>query len=182
MRTGTIAAALAASCTLLAGCAGNSAFAPTPTDATGMPYAGLNEGSYGPRTTSQFKTCEPGSGADRLAAIKAAAVRPARGLMKVDAAIQSLGLVGAFTDPVGVDHPPVAALSHAPEGIVIWHVLPEVPLSEVAAAAKVWCSARQRGTLYRGSASHCPPPRRGLTGAAVVPTYAISAYACTARP
>ncbi len=181
MRAAALAAALAASCTLV-GCAAGSPFAPTSTSAAGTPYAGLNEASYGVRSTSQFRTCEPVSGNSRLAAIKAAAARPAQGLMKVDAAIQSLGLAGAFTDPVGVDHPPVAALSHGPDGVVFWHMVPEVPLSEVAAAAKAWCGGRQRGTLYRGSASHCPPPHRGLTGAAVVPTYAISAYACTGRP
>lgn len=173
--------ALLAACCALAGCAGSSPFAPTPTAAAGTPYAGLNEASYGPRSTSQFRSCEPDSG-NRLAALKAAAVRPAQGLMKIDSTLQSLDLTGAFTDPLGTDHPAVAVLSHGPDGIVFWHRAPEVPLGEVASAAKTWCTRAQRGTLYRGSASHCPPSRRGLTGAPVVATYVISAYACTGRP
>ena len=180
MRCSSFASVLAASC-LLAGCAVSSTFAPTPTAAAGMPYAGLNEASYGARSTSQFRTCEPDTGS-RLTAWKAAAVRPAQGLMKVDATLQSLDLTSAFTDPLGADHPAVAVLSHGPEGIVFWHRVPEVPLAEATAAAKTWCARAQRGTLYRGSASHCPPPRRGLTGAPVVVTHAISAYACTGRP
>ena len=180
MRGGFFGSMLAACC-LLAGCAGSSPFAPTATPAAGTPYAGLNETSYGARSTSQFRSCEPDSGS-RLAALKAAAVRPAQGLMRIDATLQSLGLASAFTDPLGADHPAVAALSHGPDGIVFWHKVPQAPLSEGAAAAKTWCARQQRGTLYRGSASHCPPPQRGLTGAPVVATYAISAYACTGRP
>ena len=180
MRIAALAAALSALCAL-AGCAGNSPFAPTPVAAAGTPYAGLNEASYGARSTSQFRTCEAGS-SDRMAAFKAAALRPAQGLMKIDAALESLGLAGAFTDPLGADHPSVAALSHGADGIVFWHSVPEVPLAEVTAAARTWCARQQRGALYRGSASQCPPPRRGLTGAPVVATYAISAYACTGRP
>ncbi len=175
-------AALLAAFFALAGCAGSSPFAPTPTSQQGTPYAGLNEASYGARSTSQFRICGAPSASSRLGAIQAAAARPAQGLMKIDAAVQSLGLAGSFADPVGMDHPPVAALSHGADGIVFWHVLPEVPLAEVATAAKAWCGRQQRGVLYRGTASHCPPPRRGLTGASVVSTYAISAYACTGRP
>lgn len=181
MRATPFAAALAA-LLALAGCAGSSPFAPTPTSPQGTPYAGLNEASYGARSTSQFRSCGAPSARGRLGDIRAAAARPAQGLMKIDAAVQSLGLAGSFADPVGMDHPPVAALSHGPDGIVFWHMVPEVPLAEVAAAAKAWCSRQQRGTLYRGSASHCPPPRQGLTGASVASTYAISAYACTGRP
>lgn len=181
MRVGLSPVALAAICAL-AGCAGSSPFAPTPVSAAGSPYAGLGEASYGPRSSSQFRSCEPVEASSRLAAVRAAAVRPAQGLMKIDATLQSLGLAAAISDPAGIDHPPVAALSHGPDGIVFWHLVPQVPLAEVAAAAKAWCSGQQRGTLYRGSASHCPPARRGLTGATVVPTYAISAYACTGRP
>lgn len=181
MRATPFAAVLAAFFAL-AGCAGSSPFAPEPTSPQGTPYAGLNEASYGPRSTSQLRGCGKLSDSIRLGAFQAAAARPAQGLMKVDAAIQSLGLAGSFTDPVGMDHPPVAALTHGPDGIVFWHVMPGVPLTEVAAAARAWCGRQQRGALYRGSASHCPPPRQGLTGASVVSTYAISAYACTGRP
>lgn len=175
-------AAVLAAFFALAGCAGNSPFAPTPTSPHGTPYAGLNEASYGARSTSQFRGCGAPSAGGRLGAIQAAAARPAQGLMKIDATLHSLGLAGSFADPAGMAHPPVATLSHGPDGIVFWHMVPEVPLSEVAAAAKAWCGRQQRGMLYRGSASHCPPPRQGLTGASVVSTYAISAYACTGRP
>ena len=181
MRPAALAAVLAA-CIALAGCAGSSPFAPTPIPPQGTPYAGLDEASYGARSTAQFRSCASSSGSHRLGALQAAAARPVQGLMKIDAAIQSLGLAGSFTDPAGLDHPPVAALSHGQEGIVFWHMVPDVPLAEVASAARAWCAGHKRGTLYRGSASHCPPPRQGLTGAAVVPTYAISAYACTGRP
>ena len=181
MQATSSAAALVA-CLCLVGCAGRSAFAPAPVSAAGTPYAGLNEASYGARSTSRFRNCDPSSDGSRLAAVQAAAVRPVQGLMKIDATLQSLGLAESFTDPVGLDHPPVAVLSHGADGIVVWHMAPAVPLPEVAAAVKTWCSRQQRGMLYRGSASLCPPPRQGLTGARVVPTYAISAYACTGRP
>jgi hypothetical protein len=181
MRAGPFVAALG-TCWALTGCAGSSPFTPTPVSSAGMPYAGLNEASYGARATSQFKACDPASGSSRLAAVTAVAARPVQGLMKIDSAVQSLGLSGAFTDPLGSDHPPVAVLSHGAEGIVFWHTVPQVPPAEVAAAARAWCSGQRRGMLYRGSASHCPAARRGLAGAPVVPTYAISAYACTGRP
>lgn len=175
-----VAAKLAAVLSL-AGCAAGSAFAPAPTPAAGTPYAGLNDASYGPRSTAQWRECDPQARSGRLAALAAAAAKPAQGLMKVDSTLQSLDLARHFTDPTGADHPPVAVLSHAPDGIVFWHLSGQVPLAEVAAAARAWCSNQQRGVLYRGSASHCPAPRRGLTGAPVVLTYAISAYACTGR-
>lgn len=175
-----VAAKLAAVLSL-AGCAAGSAFAPVPTPAAGTPYAGLNDASYGPRSTAQWRECDPQARGGRLAALAAAAAKPAQGLMKVDSTLQSLDLARHFTDPTGADHPPVAVLSHAPDGIVFWHLSGQVPLAEVAAAARAWCSNQQRGVLYRGSASHCPAPRRGLTGAPVVLTYAISAYACTGR-
>ncbi|TXC66839.1 hypothetical protein FSC37_16655 [Piscinibacter aquaticus] len=163
MRHVTLGALLAACCAL-AGCAGSSPFAPTPTAAAGTPYAGLSEASYGPRSTSQFRACEPDSG-NRLAALKAAAVRPAHGLMKIDSTLQSLDLAGAFTDPLGTDHPAVAVLSHGPDGIVFWHRVPEVPLGEVASAAKTGApersaarctAARPAIARHRGAASPAP--------------------------
>ncbi len=173
----TIAAAL-----VLCGCAASSVFAPTPTPPAGTPYAGLNDTSYGPRSTAQWRECDPDARRSRLTALTAAAAQPVQGLMKIDSTLQSLDLARHFTDPTGAEHPPVAVLSHGPEGIVLWHVTGQVPLLEVAAAAKAWCGSQQRGTLYRGSATRCPTPRRGLTGAPVVVTHAISAYACTGRP
>lgn len=176
--------ALAASTlALLGGCAAGEAFAPTAVPATGAPYAGLDENSYGPRTSSQFRACDAESGSGgRLASIAAAATRPAQGLMKVDSTLKALDLAKVFTDPTGSEYPPVAVLSYANDGITFWHSLRNVPLAEVANAARAYCGSRRRGTLYRGSASRCPPPQRGLTGAPVVQTHVISAYACTGRP
>ncbi|MFT3664342.1 hypothetical protein [Piscinibacter sp.] len=168
---------------LLGGCAAGEAFAPSAVPAAGMPYAGLAENSYGARSTAALRACdgqEPGSA--RLAAIAAIATRPAQGLMKIDATLASLDLAAAFTDPTGSEHPPVAVLSHAGDGIVFWHSLRSVPLAEVGAAARAYCAGRRLGTLYRGSASRCPTPQRGLSGAPVVQTHVISAYACTGRP
>lgn len=181
MRRLTRAAMLAASC-WLGGCAAGSAFAPEPTPPAGTPYAGLTEASYGARSTSQFRSCDADAGSNRFASVAAVATRPAQGLMKVDARLQSLDLLRHFGAAAASGHPPVAVLSHAPDGIVFWHSSRQVPLAEVAAAARAWCGSRQLGTLYRGSATHCPTPQRGLTGAPVVLTYAISAYACTGRP
>jgi hypothetical protein len=181
MRRLRVASALAA-VLLLGACAAASVFAPTATPANGTPYAGLNDSSYGPRSAAQWRECNPEARSGRLAAVAAVAARPAQGLMKIDATLQSLDLARHFGDPTGADHPPVAVLSHAPDGIVFWHITGRAPLAHVAAAAKAWCGSQQRGTLYRGSASHCPAPQRGLTGAPVVLTYAISAYACTGRP
>lgn len=174
--------ALLAAC-LLGGCAAGEAFAPTAVPAAGMPYAGLDENGYGPRSSTQWRACDAdAAGNPRLAAIAAVASRPAQGLMKIDATLRTLDLTAAFTDPTGSEHPPVAVLSHAADGIVFWHSLRSVPLAEVANAARAYCAGRRLGTLYRGSASRCPPPQRGLSGAPVVQTYMISAYACTGRP
>lgn len=149
---------------------------------TGTPYAGLDEGSYGPRSATQLRLCEASPDSDRLATLASAASLPVRGLMKIDASLQRLDLAGHFGDPLGAVHPPVAVLSHAPDGIVFWHSVRTVPLAEVARAAHAYCTRGRRGTLYRGSATRCPPSERGLTGAPVVHTFAISAYACTGRP
>ena len=176
------AAILLACAAVLSGCAAGDAFTPSAVAATGMPYAGLDENSYGPRSSAQFRACDADSGGGRFASLAAAATRPAQGLMKIDATLQSLDLARAFTDPTGSEHPPVAVLSHANDGIVFWHSLRSVPLAEVTSAAKAYCTSRQRGLLYRGSASRCPAPQRGLSGAPVVQTHVISAFACTGRP
>jgi hypothetical protein len=176
------AAALATACHVIAGCAGGS-FAPSPVPSTGTPYAGLSESSYGPRSSAQLRLCDaaPG-GSSTLSTLSALATTPAKGLLKVDETLQRLNLASQFTDPLGASHPPVAVLSHAPDTIVFWHSARSVGLSEVARAAKAYCAGAQRGALYRGSASRCPTPERGLSGAPVIETYVISAYACTGRP
>lgn len=167
---------------LLCGCAVSDPFAPSSVPPVGMPYGGLNDASYGPRTVSQFRACDGQDESSRLGRIGAMATRPTQGLMKIDSTVQSLGLASSFTDPTGQTVPPVAVIDHAPDGIVFWHSLRSVPLSEVASAARAYCGGLKRGVLYRGSASRCPAPQRGLTGAPVVETHVISAYACTARP
>jgi hypothetical protein len=180
MRRERPAAALAAAL-VVAGCAGSDAFAPTSVPSAGMPYAGLHENSYGPRSTTRLRLCGPDADRGRLASIAALAARPAQGLLKVDATLHGLDLTRHFTNPLGTGVPPVAVLSHAADGIVFWHALCSVPLAEVETAARAWCSGQRRGLLYRGSSTHCPPHERGLAGESVVTTYAISAYACTGR-
>ncbi len=175
-------AVLAAAVVAPAACSTGS-FAPQPVPATGTPYAGLGESSYGPRSSAQLRLCDAAApGSSTLSALSAAASTPAKGLLKVDETLQRLDLAGQFTDPLGASHPPVAVLSHAPDSIVFWHSARSIGLSEVTRAAKAYCAQRQRGVLYRGSASRCPTPERGLTGAPVVETHVISAYACTGRP
>ncbi len=168
-------------CLLLAGCAAQDAFTPTSATAAGMPYANLDENSYGPRSTTRLQACDADSGKRRFAGVAAVASRPVQGLLKIDATLQSLDLARHFTDPLGRDHPPVAVLSHSADSIVFWHSLRDVPLAEVTTAATAYCSSRQLGVLYRGSASRCPPPQIGLSGATVVQTDVVSAYACTGR-
>lgn len=175
-------AAQAMAALVLSACAGGS-FAPSPVPATGTPYAGLGESSYGPRSSVQLRLCEAASGgSSTLSTLSTMASTPAKGLLKVDETLQRLDLAGRFADPLGASHPPVAVLSHAPDAIVFWHSARSVGLSEVAGAARAYCAGLQRGVLYRGSASRCPPPERGLSGAMIVNTYVISAYACTGRP
>ncbi|MFT3953438.1 MAG: hypothetical protein QM722_03240 [Piscinibacter sp.] len=167
---------------VLSACAGSS-FAPSPVPASGTPYAGLGESSYGPRSSAQLRLCEAApSSSSTLSTLSAVASTPAKGLLKVDETLQRLDLASQFTDPLGASHPPVAVLSHAPDAIVFWHSARSVGLAEVSRAAKAYCAGLQRGVLYRGSASRCPTPERGLSGAMVVNTYVISAYACTGRP
>lgn len=182
--------------TALAACS-SAAFAPQPVSPAGTPYAGLDESSYGPRSTSQFRSCDPQDGTvgsantpaappTRLGAaaqaVTSAVAAPVQGLMKVDARLHSLNLTSQFKDPVGSTFPPVAVLSHAKDSIVFWHSARAVSLQEVSKAAQTHCGRTQRAVLYRGSSTRCPAAERGLTGAVVVNTYAISAYACTARP
>lgn len=180
----------------LAACS-STAFTPQPVPPTGTPYAGLDESSYGPRSTSRFRFCDPQDGPADLGnapatpstrfgaaaqAVTSAVAAPVQGLMKVDATLHSLDLSGQFKDPVGSAFPPVAVLSHAKDSIVFWHSVRAVSLQEVSKAAQAYCGQARRTVLYRGSSTRCPAAERGLTGAAVVNTYAISAYACTTRP
>jgi len=165
----------------LAACS-SAVFAPQPVPSAGTPYAGLDENSYGVRSVAALRDCSGGGGPGRLAALSSLAAAPAQGLMKVDATLQRLGLADPFREPTGRAHPPVSVLSHGPDSIVFWHAAGKVPLSEVTEAARAWCRRHGRGLLYRGSASRCSEPERSLSGAAVLHTYAISAYACTGRP
>lgn len=180
----------------LAACS-STAFAPQPVPPSGTPYAGLDENSYGPRSTSQFRFCDPQESAQgspnspaespsRIGAVaqtvSTAVAMPVQGLMKVDARLQGLDLAGQFRSPVGSSFPPVAVLSSAKDSIVFWHSARAVSLQEVSKAALAYCSQSRRAVLYRGSSTRCPAAERGLTGVPVVSTYAISAYACTSRP
>lgn len=180
----------------LAACS-STAFAPQPVSPSGMPYAGLDENSYGPRSAALLRSCDPQDGAvgsvnapaaapSRLGtaaqAVTTAVVAPVQGLMKIDASLHALDLAGQFRDPVGSSFPPVAVLSNSRDSIVFWHSARVVPLQEVSKAARVYCGQLQRSLLYRGSATRCPAVERGLTGAPVVNSYVISAYACTAKP
>lgn len=184
---------------LIAGCA-SSTFKPTEVGAAGMPYEGLSENSYGARSTTTFRFCDPQDDlasqqnlspdarakvaefAHHVAATTTQAIgKPLQGMTKVDARLVSLGLDGAFRVPSDSNHPSVAVLANADDSIVFWHSAKLVRLPEVTAAAQAYCARRQRATLYRGSASRCPPVERGLSGQPVIHTYAISAYACTSR-
>lgn len=180
----------------LAACS-SAAFAPQPVLPTGMPYAGLDENSYGPRSATLFRSCDPQDGAagsvnapaaapSRLGtaaqAVTTAVVAPVQGLMKIDARLHGLDLASQFRDPVGSSFPPVAVLSDTKDSIVFWHSARVVPLQEVTKAARAYCGRFQRPLLYRGSATRCPAVEHGLTGAPVVNSYVISAYACAARP
>jgi hypothetical protein len=175
----------------------STTFAPQTVSPAGTPYAGLDEYSYGPRSTTQIRFCDPQDGVAGAAnapaaapsrfsaatqAVSTAATAPIQGLMKIDARLQSLDLAGQFKDPVGSTFPPVAVLSHSKDSIVFWHSARVVGLQEVSKAAQAHCGRSQRPVLYRGSSTRCPAVERGLTGAAVVNTYLISAYACMARP
>ena len=83
-----------------------------------MPYAGLDESSYGPRSAAQFRSCDPqdnSGGATNAAApppsrisaatqavtntVSSAMAAPVQGLMKVDATLQSLDLAAPFQGP-----------------------------------------------------------------------------------
>lgn len=181
----------------LAGCAAGS-LRPTPVGSAGMPYDGLNADSYGPRASTPLRYCDPqqdsasqqaltpGNSVNDVAhGIAAAATKfvgqPLQGLMKIDDSLQSLGLSERFQIPADSGYPPVAVLSHGAQGIVFWHASQMVKLPEVSDAAQTFCAQRQRNAVYRGSASRCPPAERGIGGTAVLPTFTISAFACSGR-
>ena len=185
---------------MLAGCA-SGAFKPTEVNAFGTPYEGLNESSYGPRSTVQFRYCDPQDdyannpnltpeGRTKMAefthsvaaGVGSALGAPIQGLTKIDASIVDLKLQDYFKVPSDSNHPTVAVLSSASDGIVFWHSAKLVRLSEVKVAAEAYCGSKRRTLLYRGSATRCPPLERGLAGQSIIHTYAISAFACTARP
>lgn len=195
------AALVAALPLLFIACASTpAAFKPTEVQAAGMPYEGLNENSYGTRSTTQFRHCDPQDDAANtpnlapdgrarvaefasgLAASTTKVVgTPLQGMTKVDSTLVRLGLDSAFRLPSDSSHPPVAVLAHADDSIVFWHSAKLVPLAEVNAAARAYCAKRQRPLLYRGSATRCPKVERGLAGQPILHTYAVSAYACAAR-
>ncbi|MBX3604128.1 MAG: hypothetical protein KF788_02590 [Piscinibacter sp.] len=183
----------------LTGCA-TDAFRPSEVGAAGMPYDGLNENSYGPRSTLQFRYCDPQDeqantpnlspdGRARVAefasnvatGVGSVVGKPLQGMTKVDRTLASLGLADRFRVASDSSHPLVAVLSHAEDSIVFWHSAKYVRPREVTAAAQAYCAKRQRPVLYRGSASRCPAVERGLAGQPIVNTYAISAYACPSR-
>lgn len=186
-------------CLALAGCA-STAFKPTEVNASGMPYEGLNENSYGARSSTQFRWCDPQDdlsnnpnlspegrakvsefAANVGIGVGSALGKPIQGLTKIDATLVSLGLADRIRAPSDSNHPLVAVLSHADDSIVFWHSAKYVRPREVAEAAQAWCAKRQRSTLYRGAATRCPAVERGLAGQSILNTYAISAFACTAR-
>lgn len=182
----------------LSGCAA-TAFKPTEVSASGTPYQGLNENSYGPRATTHFRYCDPQDdpanaaslppGRARVAELASGVARgvgsvagkPLQGVTKIDATLVHLGLADRFEVAGDARHPLVAVLSHGEDSIVFWHSVKHVALREVADAAQAYCAQRRKPLLYRGSASRCPQPERGLTGATILHTHAISAYACAGR-
>ncbi len=152
-----------------------TAFAPQAVPPDGTPYAGLGENSYGPRSATQFRFCDPQDGAAGAAnasaaaptrlgaatqAVSTAVAAPIQGLMKIDARLQNLELAGQFKDPVGSTFPPVAVLSHAKDSIVFWHSARVVSLQEISQAAQAYCGRSQRPVLYRGSSTRCPGSHR----------------------
>jgi hypothetical protein len=189
-----------ACCGALTSCASGS-FTSQPVTPFGTPYEGLDENSYGQRSASQFRYCDPqdnygsnvavaGSGQAQLgdathafaATITAAVGAPIQAAMKVDTTLADLDMTRLFRIPADSNHPAVAVLSHSKDGIVFWHSAKLVRLQEVAPAAQAFCERFKKRAVYRGSASRCPPPERGLGGMAVIGTHAISAYACAAAP
>lgn len=184
----------------LAGCASGT-FTPTEVNSFGTPYEGLNENSYGARSATQFRFCDPqddfsharnnlspeagakvGDFASGVAtSIGSVVGAPLQGMTKVDSTLVGLGLAGQFKVPSDTNHPLVAVLSSTDDSIVFWHSAKYVRLREVTAAAQTYCAKRQRTVLYRGSASRCPPVERGLGGQPILNTYAISAFACPPR-
>jgi hypothetical protein len=182
------------------GCATPGAFKPTEVNPVGMPYYGLNENSYGPRSATQFRFCDPQDDqsnnpnltpegrakVSEFASNVATGVgsvigKPLQGMTKIDVTLVTLGLAERFRVPSDSNHPLVAVLACADDSIVFWHSAKYVRLREVGEAAQAYCAKRQKATLYRGSASRCPPVERGLSGMPIINTYAISAYACTVR-
>jgi len=186
-------------CVVLAGCA-SGPFKPTEVNSHGMPYESLNEDSYGPRSTTRFRFCDPADDYANnpnlapeargklgeithgvAASVTSVAGAPLQGLTKIDSGIADLDLGSFFKAPSDSSFPLVAVLSHPPDSIVFWHSAKNVRLGEVTAAAQAYCGRQQKNLLYRGSASRCPPPERGLAGTPIIATYAISAFACTPR-
>lgn len=193
------AAVVGVAAALLAGCA-STAFKPTEVNAIGMPYEGLNEGSYGPRSTTVFRWCDPQddlSNSQNLSpearakittfasdvgiGVGTALGKPLQGMTKIDTTLVSLGLADKIRAPSDSNHPLVAVLSYADDSIVFWHSAKYVRPRDVNEAAQAYCAKRQKTTLYRGSATRCPALERGLAGQSILNTYAISAYACTGR-
>lgn len=183
----------------LAGCASTS-FQPTEVGAFGMPYEGLNEASYGPRSVTQFRYCDPQDdlsnnpnlspeGRAKVAEIASSIGigvgqvlgKPIQGLTKIDSTLVTLGLADKVRVPSDSNHPLVAVLGYSEDSIVFWHSAKYVKPREVADAAQAFCAKRQKATLYRGSATRCPGAEQGLAGQAIRNTYAIAAFACTAR-
>src|SRR5271166_4992296 len=128
------------------------------------PYDGLTKTSYGPLTPVPPQSCNPqaqaaGAGVAELSRrLTALIAKPFSGISKVDPVIDSEGLAGNFSIPGDPGMPPVAVINRSNDGIVFWHDLDIVPVSETAAAARTFCDRRERQTVWEGSAERCGTP------------------------
>jgi hypothetical protein len=149
------------------------------------PYDGLNRASYGPLRTIPPRSCSANDPmiAELSRQITALIARPFASISKVDPSIEHEDLADNFRIPGDPGMPPVTILDRSNDGIVFWHELDLVPISEVAAAAEMFCERRDGRAVWQGSAEQCGAPSQvglAINGQrpVVIPSQVISAYRC----
>lgn len=163
---------------LLGNCAGIGTTAKSP-------YDGLTRTSYGPPRPVQPQSCshdDPGT-SEMARQLTAVIATPFAGISKVDPTVEREDLADKFRIPGDPLTPPVTILSRNNDGIVFWHDLELVPMSEVSAAASTFCDRRGKQAVWEGSAEQCGQPTKiplAINGQQPVsiPTQVISSYLC----
>jgi hypothetical protein len=154
------------------------------------PTGGLTASSYGPLLPVAPHSCSPnsmGGGVDEIARqITGLIAKPFAGISKVDPTVEREDLADKFLIAGDPAVPPIAILERSDNGIVFWHDVDLVPMSEVTEAATTFCERRDKRAVWAGSAERCGTPTTvgiAINGQrpVVISSQVISSFRCVLR-